>query len=65
MMDFEITYTVEVDGLAVEAISFDHGHEYRIMKDGRILIQSEEGYGQPGIALRDGLIKATDPLWMF
>ena len=63
--DFEISYSVEVDGLIVQAISFDWGHEYRILKDGHELIRSKEEYGQRGIALRDGLIKATDPLWLF
>lgn len=63
----EIAYTVEIDGLMVQAVSYDHSHEFRIIhRDGKtVLFESQEGYGQTGIALRDGLIKATDPLWIF
>lgn len=60
-----IVYRVEVDSLIVEAITVGDSHEYRILKDGQVLIQTNDGYGQPGIALRDGLVKATDPLWIF
>ena len=59
----EISYSVEVDGLTVEAITIYDAHEYRIRKGQRVLLQSDDGYGQTGIALRDGLIKATDPSW--
>lgn len=58
-------YSVEVDGLTVEAITVNESHEFRILKGQTVLLQSDQGYGQPGIALRDGLIKATDPLWIF
>lgn len=60
-----VVHTADVDGLTVEAITVGDSHEYRITKDGRVLIQTQDGYGQPGLALRDGLIKATDPLWIF
>ena len=61
----QVVYSVEVDSLIVEALTVNESHEYRILKDGRVFIQTDNGYGQPGIALRDGLIKATDPLWIF
>ena len=61
----QISYSVEVDGLTVEAITLNEAHEYRIRKGQTVLLQSDQGYGQTGIALRDGLIKATDPLWTF
>ena len=61
----QISYSVEVDGLTVEAITLNEAHEYRIRKGQTVLFQSDQGYGQTGIALRDGLIKATDPLWIF
>ena len=59
----EIIYSVEVDDLTVEAITIHDVHEYRIRKGQRVLFQSDDGYGQTGIALRDGLIKAPDPPW--
>ena len=52
-------------GLTVEAVTINDAHEYRIRKGQTVLLQSDQGYGQTGIALRDGLIKATDPLWIF
>ena len=61
----EIIYSVEVDDLTVEAITIHDAHEYRISKGQRVLFQSDDGYGQTGIALRDGLIKVTDPSWDF
>ena len=61
----EISYSVEVDGLTVEAITIHDAHEYRIRKGQAVLFQSNDSYGQTGIALRDGLIKATDPSWDF
>lgn len=60
----EVNYSVEVDDLTVEAIWINDAHEYRIRKGQTVLFQSDLGYGQTGIALRDGLIKATDPLWI-
>ncbi len=61
----QVVYSVEVDSLIVEAITVNESHEYRILNDGRVFIQTDNCYGQPGIALRDGLIKATDSLWIF
>ena len=61
----QVSYSVEVDDLTVEAIWINDAHEYRIRKGQTVLFQSDLGYGQTGIALRDGLIKATDPLWIF
>ena len=61
----QVIYSVEVDGLTVEAVTINDAHEYRIRKGQTVLLQSDQGYGQTGIALRDGLIKATDPLWIF
>ena len=60
-----ISYSVDVDNLTVEAIYINDAHEYRIRKGQKVLFQSDECYGQPGIALRDGLIQATDPEWDF
>jgi hypothetical protein len=56
----EVNYSVEVDDLTVEAIWINDAHEYRIRKGQTVLFQSDLGYGQTGIALRDGLIKATE-----
>ena len=56
----QISYSVEVDGLTVEAVTINDAHEYRIRKGQTVLFQSDLGYGQTGIALRDGLIKATE-----
>ena len=61
----QYSYSVEVDGLTVEAVTINEAHEYRIRKGQTVLLQSDQGYGQTGIALRDGLIKATDPSWVF
>lgn len=61
----EVSYSVEVDNLTVEAVTINDAHEYRIRKGQTVLFQSDEGYGQTGIALRDGLLKATDPSWSF
>lgn len=61
----QVSYIVEVDNLTVEAITINDAHEYRIRKGQTVLFQSAQGYGQTGIALRDGLIKATDPSWAF
>ena len=47
--DFEISYSVEVDGLIVQAISFDWGHEYRILKDGHELIRSKRNTAKQGL----------------
>ena len=60
----QVSYSVEVDGLTVEAVTINEAHEYRIRKGQTVLFESDAGYGQTGIALRDGLIKATDPLWI-
>ena len=51
----QVSYSVEVDGLIVEAITVNEAHEYRIRKGQTVLLQSDQGYGQTGIALRDGL----------
>lgn len=56
----EISYSVEVDDLTVEAITINESHEYRIRQGETVLFLSYRGYGQTGIALRDGLIHATD-----
>ena len=61
----QYSYSVEVDDLTVETMTINEAHEYQIRKGQTVLFQSSEGYGQTGIALRDGLIKATDPLWTF
>lgn len=61
----EVSYSVEVDSLTVEAITINESHEYRIREGQRVVFLSNQGYGQTGIALRDGLIKATDPTWDF
>ena len=61
----EIIYSVEVDDLTVEAITIHDAHEFRIRKGQTVLFQSDDCYGQTGIALRDGLIQATDPSWGF
>ena len=61
----EIIYSVEVDDLTVEAITIHDAHEFQIRKGQTVLFQSDDGYGQTGIALRDGLFMATDPAWDF
>lgn len=60
----EVVYEVEADQRTVRAVGLTNMGWYEFVvldSDGVVLEWSDEGYGAPAVALRDGLILATDP----